>query len=121
MNNMMEYRGYHAKIEFSAEDECFIGRVFGVSDVLAFDGENVEELQAAFHTCIDEYLEMCQEIGKEPNKEFKGSFNIRIPAELHKSAAMYAAEKSVSLNQVIAQSVEWFLSKEEPSLIHHSL
>lgn len=121
MNNFMEYRGYYAKIEYSATDDCFVGQVFGVADTLAFDGETVEELGSAFHQCIDEYLALCAELGKDPDKEFKGSFNVRIPPQLHRSASLYAAERDLSLNQVIAQSVETFLRTHEPSLMHPSL
>ena len=60
--SLMEYRGYHAKIDYSAED-----RTFGIKDVLAFDGLTPEELETMFHKSIDDYLEVCVELGKEPN------------------------------------------------------
>lgn len=116
MNNLMEYGGYHAKIEFAPDDGCFVGRVLGVQDTLMFDGETVTELQESFRACIDEYLEMCKEIGREPDKEFKGSFNVRISPALHKYASLYAAGQELSLNQVIAKSVEEYLIREDPSL-----
>lgn len=31
---------------------------------------------------------MCKEIGKEPNKTYRGSLNVRIPGELHRDAAV---------------------------------
>ena len=30
MNNMLEYKGYHAKIEFDKEDMLLTGEVFGI-------------------------------------------------------------------------------------------
>ena len=30
MNSMLEYKGYHATIEYDAEDEIFVGEVFGI-------------------------------------------------------------------------------------------
>ena len=68
MNNMLEYKGYHARIEFDSEDMIFVGTVFGINDSLSFHGSSVEELQNKFSTCIDNYLLMCSEIGKEPEK-----------------------------------------------------
>ena len=65
--SLMEYRGYHAKIDYSAEDRTFVGRVLGIKDVLAFDGLTPEELETMFHESSDDYLEMCVELGKEPN------------------------------------------------------
>lgn len=104
-------------MEYSADDDCFVGRVFGIADVLCFDGSSTEELRSSFHTCIDEYLALCKEFGKSPDKEFKGTFNVRIPPELHRSASIYAAENNMSLNQVVSQSIESYLLTKEPCLV----
>lgn len=106
MNNLMEYKGYHAVIEYSAEDHTFIGRVIGINDVLAFDADNVEELELMFHINIDDYLEMCAELGKEPDKEYKGSLNIRIGEELHRKADILAKSQGVSLNDWIKSAIK---------------
>ena len=36
MNSMLEYKGYHATIEFDADDDIFVGKVFGIADSLNF-------------------------------------------------------------------------------------
>ena len=70
----------------------------------------MEELKQTFHESIDDYLELCQEIGKEPDREYKGTFNVRIPSELHKRATIEAEALGISLNQFIQQSIEHELS-----------
>ena len=112
MNGMMEYKGYHAKIEYSPEDETFVGQVFGVADTLVFDGQSIEELQAMFHASIDDYLELCREIGKEPDREYRGTFNVRVPAELHREAAMAAESRNISLNQFVAEALRRYVAAE---------
>lgn len=106
MGKLMEYKGYHAKIEYSDEDETFVGRVIGLADVIIFDGDSIVELTDSFHMALDEYLEFCKELGKEPDKEFKGSFNVRIEPELHKKAVIEAEKKDISLNQYVAEAIE---------------
>ena len=106
MGNLMEYKGYHAKIEYSDEDKTFFGRIIGVNDVLAFDGENISELRDMFKETIDDYLEMCEELGQLPDKEYKGSFNVRISPELHKQACLSAVAQGISLNQFVATAIE---------------
>lgn len=106
MNSLIEYKGYHAKIEYSAEDSVFVGRVIGINDVLSFDGETVDELKMIFQETIDDYLDMCNELGTEPDKEYKGTFNVRISPELHKKAVLEAEAKDISLNQFVATSIE---------------
>ena len=106
MSKMMEYKNYHAQIEYDSEDEIFVGRVYGIVDSLNFHGTSVAELEEMFHQSIDNYLRMCEETGKEPDKEFKGSFNVRISPELHRGISLQAALEGVSLNQYVSRALE---------------
>lgn len=106
MSNMLAYKGYHAKIEFCADDGILVGSVFGIRDSLNFHGSSIEEVTESFHDCIDTYLEICEAHGIEPDKEYKGTFNVRIPPELHRKAALKAEEDGISLNQFIQQAIE---------------
>lgn len=106
MANVIQYRGYHAKIDYSAEDNMLIGSVINIRDSLHFHGNSIPEITQSFHDSIDNYLEMCEALGKSPDKEYKGSFNIRIPQELHRKAALMAEEEGISLNQLIQNAIE---------------
>lgn len=108
-SDMMKYKGYKATIAYDEEDRIFVGEVFGVSDSLNFHGRSIEELETSFHDCIDNYLVYCQEVGKEPQKEFSGSFNVRTSPMIHEKASEYAAENGFSLNQVVSMAMEAFL------------
>lgn len=112
MNGMMEYKGYRAKVEYSPEDNAFVGRVFGIADTLVFDGQSIEELQTMFHASIDDYLELCKDIGKAPNREYRGTFNVRVPVELHREAALEAEAKGVSLNQFVTDALRQYVAAE---------
>lgn len=113
MNSMLEYKGYHASVKFDAEDEIFVGEVFGINDSLNFHATSVDELKEMFKQSIDNYLELCEKIGKTPEKEFKGTFNIRISPEMHKKAALEAAKQGITLNQYVMQAIsQSFESKE---------
>lgn len=115
MNSMMEYKGYHASIEYDADDNIFVGEVFGIADSLNFHGSTVEELQEMFCQCIDNYLDLCRKIGKNPDKEFKGTFNVRIPPELHRKAALEAAKQNITLNQFVVRAIDRAFEKTEES------
>ncbi len=105
MNSMLEYKGYHASIEYDAEDNIFVGEVFGITDSLNFHGTSVTELKEMFEQSVDNYLELCEKIGKNPDKEFKGTFNVRIPSEMHKKAALAAAKQKITLNQYVMRAI----------------
>src|SRR6266700_3556766 len=98
MNDFLQYKGYYASAHFSAEDEVFHGKLIGINDLVNFEGASVKELVKAFHEAVDDYLETCKMLKKEPEKMYKGSFNVRIPENLHKQAALQAALRNMSLN-----------------------
>lgn len=106
MSSMLEYKGYHASVEYDAEDNIFVGEVFGITDSLNFHGTSVTELKEMFVECIDNYLELCGKTGKNPDKEFKGTFNVRIPPEMHKKAALEAAKQKITLNQYVIKAID---------------
>lgn len=106
MSSMMGYRGYHATVEYDAEDKIFVGKVFGITDSLNFHGTTVGELEEMFHQSIENYLLICEQCGKEPDKEFKGTFNVRISPELHRKIALEAAKQRITLNQYIMGALE---------------
>lgn len=60
MMNILEYGGNRARVEFDPEDECFVGRVAGINDVIGFHGSTIAELKDAFHEAVDDYIKTCR-------------------------------------------------------------
>ena len=86
MNNIMKYKGYWAEISYSDEDECFCGKIEGLkNDLISFEGETVKELKKDFKDAINNYLETCKELNKEPEKQCKGSLNVRLGVDCHRN------------------------------------
>jgi predicted HicB family RNase H-like nuclease len=83
----------------------FFGKVEGIDDSISFEGKSVEDLKLAFHEAVEDYIVLCEQNGKQPQKAYKGSFNIRISPELHCKAAREAAITGVSLNQFIESAI----------------
>lgn len=54
---------------------------------------------------VDDYLDLCAQSGTEPEKAYKGSFNVRISPELHKQAVVAAMARNVSLNSFVEASI----------------
>ena len=101
----MNYKGYHADIKFSPEDNCLVGRVIGTRDIIAFDGLSIDEIEQAFHDAIDGYLEDCASSGIEPNKPYSGKLILRLNPELHRDLAIQAESKQISLNRLISDKL----------------
>lgn len=97
--NTMSHKGFQARVEFDAEDGLFVGRIAGIDDVVGFHGESVSELRAAFQETVDDYIETCRKVGKEPERAYSGKLMLRVPPDLHARAARAAELAGKSLNQ----------------------
>lgn len=110
MSNTLTYKNYIGTVNFSEEDGVFFGKVIGITDSISFEGDSVDSLVEDFHNAVDEYLEFCAENNKEPQKQYKGSFNVRISPDLHRQASLMAQAQHISLNNLIEQSVKSYVN-----------
>ena len=111
MKNIMRYKGYWAKIQYSDEDECFWGEIEGLkNDSITFEGESVKELTRDFKDAINHYFEGCKETNSKPEQQCKGSLNVRLGVELHNKAKMKSIEKNISINELIKEAVALYLN-----------
>ena len=70
---------------------------------------------------MDDYIASCRELGKEPCKPFKGSFNVRMAPKLHKQVAFAAAAAGQSLNAYVVQAIEDKLHANEVDAISNTV
>jgi len=106
MNNILKYKDYHTKIECNIESKKFFGKIEGIQDLVNFQCEDFANIENEFHAAVDDYLDFCAEVGKIPDKEYKGSFNVRISPKLHRKLALFADRKDKSLNHVVEKAIE---------------
>ena len=104
-SDLLRYKGYSARPEYSAEDRIFYGKIVGISELVDFQSENAKDLEEEFHKAVDDYLEFCAEIGKQPQKEYSGLFNVRISPELHREVSVFAQAEGVTLNKAVEQAI----------------
>lgn len=68
-NITLEYKGYLGTVEFSAEDNCLFGKIIGINDLISYEAQEVSELKEAFEEAVNDYLDICKELGKETIKQ----------------------------------------------------
>ena len=104
---MMDYKGYLAgKIDVDEESGVLFGVVAGLQDVVHFEGRTVEDLVAAFHESVDDYLAMCTERGEAPDKPYSGKILVRTDPDLHRKAVQRAEAEGVSLSKWIERQID---------------
>lgn len=109
MNNILEYKGYHAKIEFISETKTLRGKIDGINDYVDFETANIAEIEKEFHDAVDDYIAFCEEVGKDPEKEYKGTFNVRISPNLHRQLATLSFKEDCSLNAIVEKACEFYV------------
>ena len=111
MNNMMKYKDFYGSVEFSNSDNIFFGRIVGIQDRILFEGKDIDSLRKNFEETVDWYIAACKEVGKEPEKVYKGSFNVRIDTSLHKQLELYSASHGKTLNSTVEEAIKKYISK----------
>jgi predicted HicB family RNase H-like nuclease len=102
---VLDYKGYKGRVKLDEESGLLHGEVLDLRDVVTFEGESVQELEKAFRDSVDDYLEFCAELDREPDRPFSGKFQLRISPELHRDVWIQAQREGKSLNQYVAEKL----------------
>lgn len=103
--NTLKYKGYIGSCNICLESNTIHGKIEFINDLVTFEAEGVQDLKDEFIAAVDDYLETCKQLGKEPNKTLSGSFNVRVGEELHKKIFLESINKKKSINQVIIDAL----------------
>ena len=103
---LMEYKGLYGSVEASVEDGCLFGKLEFIDPLVNYEGNTVQDIETAFHEAVDDYLKSCEESNIEPQKPYRGTFNVRIGRDLHRAAAIAAKQKDINLNDLVKQAIE---------------
>ncbi len=106
MRDMMEHKGYYGSVHYNDEDHVFYGKLEFIRGLISYEGQDVQSLRAAFKEAVEDYLELCSEERREPDRPFKGSFSVRVGKELHRQAALIAKQRGLSLNAFVIDALK---------------
>ena len=109
MSDMLDYKGYSGTVEYSKADNVLFGKVLGIKGYISYEGDSLQALIEDFKNVVDDYLDECAEDGVEPQKPYKGSFNVRISPELHRTIALYSASRGQTLNSTVEEALKRYV------------
>lgn len=121
MTTTLNHDGYVATISMDFETGLIHGQVINTRDVLTFAAPTLPELQAEFAATITDYIEWCKAEGSQPERPYSGTMSLRLPPEVHRMAAVRAAEVNISLNSWIVQTVECALDQRPANVTQSEL
>lgn len=66
--SILRYRDFKGSIEYSPEEDnpVLFGRILGITDLVSYEGFSIEELQKGFREAVEDYIETCNQLGKNP-------------------------------------------------------
>jgi len=104
--NIMEMDGYKAKIEYDPELDQFRGEILGLNGSADFYGKTPASLRKEFKNSLKVFLEVCEEKGIDPIKNYSGKFNLRITSRLHREIAARATAADKSINEWVSETLK---------------
>jgi len=116
MANHLKHKDYLGSVEFNSADGVLHGKIIGINDLVTYEGSSVDELKHAFIESVEDYLQTCEELDKEPNKFYRGVFNIRTSNEIHRGLAIIAKKKNMKLNEVVNRAFDFLVNNEDKVL-----
>ena len=106
----LKYKDYEGTTEVDMSRHVCHGRILFINDLVTYQATDPSSLQAEFEAAVDDYIATCVEVGKEPQRPFRGLFNVRVSPALHRAAAMRAVCEGVALNDVVVRALDAFLN-----------
>ncbi len=106
---MRERDKYLKIVEWSEEDECYVGSVPGWIGKCCH-GNDEMNVYSQLCTIIDEWIEIYKKEGlrfpNPTNKKYSGKFVLRAGAELHQALAIKALNEGESLNTFLIKKLK---------------
>lgn len=104
-SKLLSYKEYLGSVDCDLESGVLYGKIQFINDIVTYEASSLPELKAEFEVAVDDYLETCAAIEKEPQKAYSGTFNVRVGEELHRKAVICSKKKGVNLNELCREAI----------------
>lgn len=108
--DILKYKGYEGTADLDMSRMVCRGKILFIADVVTYEAATPAELQGEFEAAVDDYLETCEALGREPQKPLQGVFQVRVSPDLHKAAVLRAIADGVKLNDVVGRALDAFVN-----------
>jgi predicted HicB family RNase H-like nuclease len=117
--DILKYKGYEGTAELDMTRGVCRGKILLINDLVTYESSAISELQREFEAAVDDYIETCSALGREPQIALKGQFNVRVTPKLHRDLSIRAVHDGVSLNDVVNRACEAFVCQKEVNHNHN--
>jgi predicted HicB family RNase H-like nuclease len=107
---ILKYKEFEGSAELDMKRNVCRGKILFIDDTVTYESALIQDLQNEFEEAVDDYIETCKQIGKEPQKSCRGQFNVRVSPELHRAATRRSITDDTSLNEVVRSALQAYLA-----------
>jgi predicted HicB family RNase H-like nuclease len=107
---ILKYKEFEGSAEVDVKRGMCRGKILHIDDVVTYESKEVRCLQEEFESAVNDYIETCKLVGKEPQKPCRGQFNVRVSPELHRAAVVRSILEDTSLNDVVRKALDAYLA-----------
>jgi len=100
------YKGYLGSIDHDLENGVLFGHILFIKDTITFEATDLAKLKVEFEEAVDDYLETCRQLNRDPQQTCSGTFNIRVGEQVHRDAAYFAHARGQKLNEFCKEALE---------------
>ena len=111
--DILKYKDYEGTAELDMARSACRGKILFIDDLVTYESSSPAALQKEFEAAVDDYLETCAHLGKEPLRPFRGLFNVRVAPAVHRAASLRAVADGVALNEVVVRALDAFLKVKQ--------
>ena len=116
---IMKHKGFEGSCEMDMDRHVCRGKILFIKDLVTYEADSPAELRQAFQDAVEDYLETCAELGRDPAKPMSGQFNVRIDPELHRRLALAGIARERSLNAMVGHAIQCYLDSASEINHHH--
>ena len=110
MSSPLRYKGYEGTAEMDLDRGVCHGRILHIDDLVTYQAATVKDLRSEFEAAVDDYLETCKALGRQPKRPYGGIFNVRTSPDKHAALAMRATREGRSLNALVNEAFDAYLT-----------
>ena len=108
--DILKYKDYEGSAELDMTRGVCRGKILFIDDLVTYEAASPSDLRQEFEAAVDDYVQTCAALGKEPFRPFRGLFNVRVAPALHRATALRSAADGVSLNDVVVRALDSFVN-----------
>lgn len=104
--NILKYKDFEGSAELDMERQVCRGKLLFIDDLVTYEAATPVDLQSEFEAAVDDYLQTCKSLDRDPKRPLKGLFNVRTPPELHKQLHLRSLQDHCSLNETVIRACQ---------------